>query len=154
MANGIRHASCRGGAICPAKECYTQALLMARRIHDPRLGVILGSLGLIQAEKGQFEAAEHLYQEAMSKLEEIGARRVESVFLGNLANLYFHHGDLLLAQKSYERANAMFEVLDDKLNLAYFRAFYAGLIRKKTEPMKLKSISTTPRKHCKTSVTI
>ena len=64
----------------------------------------------------------------MSKLEEIGARRVESVFLGNLANLYFHHGDLVRAQACYEKANTMFEALEDKLNLAYFRAFYAGLI--------------------------
>ena len=64
----------------------------------------------------------------MSKLEEIGARSVESVFLGNLANLYFHHSYFEKARETYEAANAMFEEADDKLNLAYFRAFYAALI--------------------------
>ena len=127
MALGTLHLE--EGRFNEAKECYTQALLMARMIHDTRLeGVILGSLGIIQAEKGQFEAAENLYKEAMSKLEEIGARSVESVFLGNLANLYFHHSYFDRARETYEVANAMFEEKDDKLNLAYFRAFYAALI--------------------------
>ena len=64
----------------------------------------------------------------MVKLEEIGARMEESVFLGNLATLYFQNAQFEKARETYESAIAIYQQADDQLNLAYFRAFYGALL--------------------------
>src|SRR5206468_7413413 len=87
---------------------YTQALALAREIHDRRgEAAVLNNLGLLQQTKGEADQAEQNLQRALALNSELGERRAMASNLSNLGTMSEKRGRWAEARSLFERALAL-----------------------------------------------
>ena len=65
---------------------------------------MLNNLGLLHVQQGRTTEAYACYEQALAIHEEVGERRLEGVFSGNLGDLLYATGDLAAAERHLRRA--------------------------------------------------
>ncbi|MGD1936205.1 MAG: CHAT domain-containing protein [Cyanophyceae cyanobacterium] len=107
--------SYRSAQLQEAQDLYRQALELYQALGD-REGeaLILGNLGLIYGDLGQFAEALEYAQAALEINRELGHRSRESTVLSNLGVIYGRQGQYEKALASYDAALALVRDLGDR----------------------------------------
>jgi len=116
------------GRLDLAADHAGKSLAMLRALEDrPRIGSVLGTLGLIAMENGDLAGAEAGLLEGIGVLEEVGARHASASFLPFVAALEARLGRDLEARRSLEDARAHFEPMGDEVGLVLVELIGAAL---------------------------
>jgi CHAT domain-containing protein/Flp pilus assembly protein TadD len=97
-----------------ALEVYFKSLAISEQIKAPT-GSILGSIGLVRALQGNYEAALVSYQKALTEFEEAGNKIDMARSLSLIGNVHYAQGNYEAALTSYRRALVLREAMDDKV---------------------------------------
>ncbi|HZT44598.1 MAG TPA: BTAD domain-containing putative transcriptional regulator [Gaiellaceae bacterium] len=104
----------RQGDAARAKELWTEALELYRRLDDPEAGRVLAELGSVATSEGDLERAVQIYEQAADHFRAHAQPARLGIVLSNLGALANMRGDFDPAARYQEEAIALQREIDDR----------------------------------------
>lgn len=106
------------GRIERAQQILDRCLDVMPSGHDPRAGMVFGTLALIAFKSGEADKARHLAEEGLVRIPPQSADSGQALLLNTVATLAFYRGDMESAAMFWKRCLEVNEAIHDRKGIA------------------------------------